>query len=148
MIRCGIRLILVATSALASVTAFAAEPVSVRAVVSQFCLTCHDADGAKGGLNLAAVVSEDAAEHPQIWEKVVRRLRGRQMPPVGRKRPSEDTYTAVVSQLEDALDRAAMARPNPGRTDTIRRLNRVEYQNAIRDLLALDIDAAALLPAD
>jgi hypothetical protein len=54
----------------------------------------------------------------------------------------------VVSQLEDALDRAAAARPNPGRTDTIRRLNRIEYQNAIRDLLALEINAALMLPAD
>src|SRR5207249_5925262 len=86
--------------------------------------------------------------HPQVWEKVVRRLRARQMPPAGRKRPDEDTYGAVVSQLENVLDRAAAERPNPGRTDTIRRLTRTEYQNAIRDLLALDIDAASLLPAD
>src|SRR5262249_62286407 len=87
MIRCGIRLILGATSALASASmAFAEQPVSVRAVVSQFCLTCHDVHGAKGGLNLAAVVSEEAANHPQIWEKVVRRLRGRQMPPAGELR--------------------------------------------------------------
>lgn len=54
----------------------------------------------------------------------------------------------VVADLETALDRAAAARPNPGRTDAIRRLNRTEYQNAVRDLLALDIDAATLLPAD
>src|SRR5207249_9176666 len=86
--------------------------------------------------------------HPQVWEKVVRRLRARQMPPAGRKRPDEDTYGAVVSQLENVLDRAAAERPNPGRTDTIRRLTRTEYQNAIRDLLALDVDAASLLPAD
>src|SRR5205807_5142823 len=66
----------------------------------------------------------------------------------GRARPDEDTYAAVVSHLDAALDRAAAGRPNPGRTDTIRRLTRTEYQNAVRDLLALHIDAAALLPAD
>jgi hypothetical protein len=117
-------------------------------VVGDFCLGCHDAGTAKGGLNLASVLSEDVGRNPQIWEKVVRRLRGRQMPPVGRARPDEDTYAEVVSQLEAALDRAAAARPNPGRTDTIRRLTRTEYQNAVRDLLDLHVDAAALLPAD
>src|SRR5262249_35860160 len=65
-----------------------------------------------------------------------------------RKRPDEDAYAAVLSQLEAALDRAAKDRPNPGRTDTIRRLTRTEYQNAVRDLLDLHIDAAVLLPAD
>src|SRR5690606_30998294 len=86
--------------------------------------------------------------------------RARQMPPAGRRRPDEDTYIAVLSQLETALDRAAAARPNPGRPrvegtlaspappSAIRRLTRTEYQNAIRDLLALSIDATALLPAD
>ncbi len=127
---------------------FGAEPASVRAVVGEFCVGCHDAGTAKGGLNLAAVVSEEAGHHPEIWEKVVRRLRCRQMPPEGKKRPTEDGYAAVVLQLETALDRAAAERPNPGRTDSIRRLARTEYQNAIRDLLALDIDSASLLPAD
>src|SRR5205823_2018316 len=79
---------------------------------------------------------------------VVRRLRGRQMPPLGKKRPDDQTYVSVVSQLETARDRASAERSNPGRTDTIRRLTRTEYQNAIRDLLALEIDAASLLPAD
>jgi mono/diheme cytochrome c family protein len=124
------------------------ESTSVRAVVGQFCVGCHDAEKAKGGLDLAAVVSADVPQHPQVWEKVVRRLRGRQMPPAGRTRPDEETYSTVVSQLETALDRAASKQPNPGRTDTIRRLTRTEYQNAIRDLLALHVDAAALLPAD
>jgi hypothetical protein len=70
------------------------------------------------------------------------------MPPEGRKRPDADTYAAVLAELETTLDRAAAERPNPGRTDSVRRLTRTEYQNAIRDLLALDIDAAALLPRD
>lgn len=128
--------------------AFAAEPSPVRATVSKFCLSCHDADSAKGGLNLAAVVAEDVERHLQIWEKVVRRLRARQMPPAGESRPIEATYVSVVSQLENSLDRAATLKPQPGRTETLRRLNRSEYQNAIRDLLALDINAATWLPAD
>jgi hypothetical protein len=88
------------------------------------------------------------AAHPGVWEKVVRKLAARQMPPLGRRRPDEQTYVSFVAALEAELDRVAAARPDPGRTATLRRLNRTEYQNAIRDLLALDIDAAALLPAD
>jgi hypothetical protein len=128
--------------------ALGAEQLSVRAVVEQFCVTCHDADAAKGGLNLADMPSADFRGHPEVWEKVARRLRGRQMPPAGKPRPGDDVYVSTLSQLETALDRAAAERPDPGRTDTIRRLTRTEYQNAIRDLLALDIDAASLLPAD
>src|SRR5689334_5192513 len=125
-----------------------AEAASVRAVAEAYCLNCHDGDSAKGGLNIASVVSEETGRHPEVWEKVVRRLRGRQMPPLGKKRPDDQTYSSMLAQLETALDRAAVERPNPGRTDTIRRLTRTEYQNAIRDLLALEIDAASLLPAD
>ena len=147
----GLRIILnlaaLAAWMLSSV-AFAAEPSAVRVVVNKSCVGCHAADVPKGGLNLAAVVNDDVAQHPQIWEKVIRRLRARQMPPAGEPRPNEETYASVVSQLENELDRAAAKRPTPGRTDTIRRLNRSEYQNAIRDLLTLDINAAAWLPAD
>src|SRR5438046_4506039 len=70
------------------------------------------------------------------------------MPPIGKERPPDKTYDKVVTRLASALDRAAAKYPNPGRTETFRRLNRTEYQNAIRDLLALEIDAAALLPQD
>src|SRR5262245_13973288 len=123
MMRNRITLILSVASALALATAtFGEEPTSARAVVGRYCLGCHDAGAAKGGLDLGSVVSEEVGRHPQVWEKVVRRLRGRQMPPAGRKRPKEETYASVVSQLETALDRAAAERPNPGRTDTIRRL--------------------------
>src|SRR5207302_5296418 len=78
----------------------------------------------------------------------VRKLRARQMPPIGKNRPEERTYQEVVSWLAASLDREAARHPNPGRTETFRRLNRTEYQNAIRDLLALEIDSAALLPKD
>ncbi|HSQ57606.1 MAG TPA: DUF1592 domain-containing protein, partial [Gemmata sp.] len=110
--------------------------------------TCHGGDGARGGLNLGAIVDRDIGSNSVVWEKVVRRLRGRQMPPEGKKRPDENTYAAVLSQLEAALDLAAAAKPNPGRTETIRRLTRTEYQNAVRDLLGIHIDATTLLPAD
>src|SRR5882724_2136837 len=126
----------------------AEDPARVPAVVDHYCVDCHDADVSKGGLNLASVLSDDPTRHPDVWEKVVKRLRNRQMPPAGKARPTEDTYNSSLSQLETVLDRAAAEHPTPGRTDTIRRLTRAEYQNAIRDLLSLDIDAASLLPAD
>jgi mono/diheme cytochrome c family protein len=119
-----------------------------RAVVDEYCLTCHDADHEKGGLVLETILGHDVARHPDVWEKVVRKLRARQMPPVGKPRPNEATYNAVISYLETSLDRAAAAHPNAGRTATIRRLTRTEYRNAIRDLLDLDVDVTALLPAD
>jgi hypothetical protein len=121
---------------------------AMTALVSDYCAKCHDADTKKGELNLESVVAEDLTRHPEVWEKVARRLRARQMPPAEKKRPTESAYQAVLAPLERALDEAAAKHPNAGRTDTVRRLNRTEYQNAIRDLLALDIDAAALLPKD
>ncbi|MFL6280077.1 MAG: DUF1592 domain-containing protein [Vicinamibacterales bacterium] len=118
------------------------------ALVDEYCLSCHDKDHEKGKLVLETVADDHVAEHPEIWEKVIRKLRARLMPPVGKERPDEPTYDAVISFLEKSLDRAAVVRPNPGRTATIRRLTRTEYQNAIRDLLALDIDVVSMLPAD
>src|SRR4051812_33060885 len=98
-------------------------------MVNTSCVDCHGEDASQRGLNLASVVAEPIESHSEVWEKVVRRLRGRQMPPVGEERPSEETYVAALSQLETVLDRAAAQWPNPGRTDTIRRLTRAEYQN-------------------
>ena len=86
----------------------------------------------------------DAAE---AWEKVARKLRTREMPPPGRPRPDDGTYRAAAAALESALDSASAARPNPGRVP-VHRLNRTEYANAIRDLLALEIDSRSLLLAD
>src|SRR5262245_32009016 len=117
-------------------------------LVEDYCLSCHDKDHEKGGLVLESVVGEDVPHHPEVWEKVVRKLRARLMPPVGKERPDETTYDAVIKSLESSLDRAAAAHPDPGRTASIRRLTRTEYQNAIRDLLALEIDVTSLLPAD
>jgi hypothetical protein len=124
------------------------DAATVKQCVAKHCTSCHNSDDKKGGLDLDTISSRDISAHAATWEKVVRKLVTRQMPPVGKPRPDEKTYDSFVTALEGALDRAAALRPNPGRTVTLRRLNRTEYQNAIRDLLALDVDAAALLPAD
>jgi hypothetical protein len=118
---------------------------SVPEVVSQHCAACHNPEKKKGELDLESILLDDASKHPQIWEKAVKRMRARQMPPADRKRPDEETYKVVLSEIEGSLDRLPV---NPGRTETFRRLTRTEYQNAIRDLLALEIDGAALLPKD
>ena len=119
-----------------------------RAVVNRYCVSCHNSALKAGDLALDTISAQDVGQHPEAWEKVVRKLRARHMPPAGMPRPDERTYAAAVSSLETSLDSAAAAKPNPGRTDTFRRLNRTEYQNAIRDLLGLDVDVASLLPID
>ena len=119
-----------------------------REVINRYCISCHNDRLKTGGLALDAFVAADVPKNPEAWEKVIRKMRARQMPPVGLPRPDEATYQATIGSLEQSLDRAAAAHPNPGRTDTLRRLNRTEYRNAIRDLLALDVDVASLLPAD
>ncbi len=124
------------------------DRATVHQFVSQHCTGCHDSDTKRAGLDLDALSAEAVEGHPDAWEKVVRKLSVRQMPPVGKPRPDERTYELFIAALEAELDRVAAARPDPGRTPTLRRLNRTEYQNAIRDLLALNVDAAALLPAD
>ncbi len=86
-------------------------------------------------------------EHPEIWEKVVRKLRAGMMPPIGARRPAKETLDRFTQSLETALDSAAVARPDPG-TPALHRLNRTEYANAVRDLLDLPVDAASLLPGD
>ncbi len=123
-----------------------AEPL--RAFANDYCTQCHDADTKKGELNLETILAGDLTTHADAWEKVARRLRTRQMPPAEKKRPTENDYRKILDPLERALDEAAAQHPRPGRTDTLRRLTRTEYQNAIRDLLDLEVDAAALLPKD
>ena len=118
------------------------EAPSTRAAIDLHCVACHNDRTKTAGLALNMLDVARPGEHAEVWEKVVRKLRGRMMPPPGRPRPDEHVYDAVVSELESVLDRAAAANPNPGRTETFRRLNRTEYQNAMRDLLALDVDVA------
>src|SRR5438132_1097641 len=82
-----------------------APPFSpVQSLVNQYCVDCHDTDKKKGDLNFDSISLEDLTQHPDIWEKVVRKLRARQMPPVGKKRPGEREYDAVVSRLTALLD--------------------------------------------
>ena len=120
----------------------------VTPVIAEYCAGCHDAEVKKGGLDLQRLSQENVTQHPDEWERVIRKLRARQMPPPGKRRPGESAYQLVVDQLSSTLDREAARHPHPGRTETLRRLNRTEYGNAIRDLLGLEIDAAALLPKD
>src|SRR5687767_14154554 len=146
-----IRLLLV-TCAVASSASFAPlhakEEFSARETLKKYCFDCHDSDVQKGGLNLQALEGLEVTKDSSAWEKVVRKLNARQMPPIGKKRPDDATYDKTVEELTAALDKAAADSPNPGRTETFRRLNRTEYQNAIRDLLNVEIDPAALLPKD
>ena len=123
-------------------------PSPERAAVNRYCVGCHNNQLKTAGLELDTIGAQSLSAHQEAWEKVVRKLRSRYMPPPGMPRPDERTYDALVSSLEASLDNAAAAKPNPGRTDTFRRLNRTEYQNAIRDLLALEVDVASLLPGD
>ena len=123
----------------------AADPAP-RAVLQQYCITCHNQRANVGGLALDTLDMAHVGESADVWEQVVRKLRTGAMPPAGRPRPDKAVSNAVVTWLETQLDRAALEHPNPGRP-TLHRLNRSEYRNAVRDLLAVDI-AASLLPAD
>ncbi len=120
---------------------------SYRAVLDQYCVTCHNERARTAELLLDTADVENIGEGPELWEKVVKKLRTGAMPPAGMPRPDESTYESLATYLETALDRAAAANPNPGRP-VLHRLNRVEYTNAVRDLLAVDIDGETLLPAD
>jgi mono/diheme cytochrome c family protein len=119
-----------------------------QAFVDRYCVACHNNGLKTAELSFTSLSGADPGAHPEVWEKVVRKLRARQMPPAGLPRPDERAYDTVVASLEASLDRAAAAHPDPGRTDTFRRLNRTEYRNAIRDLLAVDVDVTSLLPRD
>lgn len=128
--------------------AMPAVPNETAKVVKKYCYDCHDREVQKGSLNLEALMGVRVDENGDAWEKVIRKVNSRQMPPIGKPRPNEKTYHEVIGELATALDIIAAKNPNPGRTETFRRLNRTEYQNAIRDLLGVEIDATALLPKD
>ncbi len=118
------------------------------AVVSRYCVTCHNDRVKAGGMTFDGVDVSKVAANPELWEKAVRKLRAGMMPPAGAPRPDVATTQVLVGWLEGELDRAATAHPNPGRP-LLHRLNRAEYRNAIRDLIGLEVgDIAALLPPD
>jgi mono/diheme cytochrome c family protein len=127
------------------------DATTVRAAVDRYCVTCHNSRATTPATATGVVLDREDLNHvagnPELWEKVVRKLRTGSMPPEGSPRPDRATHDALVGFIESRLDRAATERPNPGRS-SVHRLNRAEYANAIRDLLALEVDAAALLPPD
>ena len=119
-----------------------------KAFVDTYCVTCHNQRLKTAGLAIDTLDVTNVAADSPAWEKVVVKLRAGLMPPAGMPRPQPAAIETFTSALETALDRAADAHPDPGRTETFHRLNRAEYQNAIRDLLALDVNLTTLLPAD
>ena len=118
-----------------------------RATLDLYCVGCHSGPTPFAGLNLEVLDTANLEANGAIWEKLLRKLRNREMPPAGMPRPDPAAYEALVKFIETERDRLAEVKPNPGRP-TLHRLNRAEYANVIRDLLALEIDVAELLPAD
>jgi hypothetical protein len=125
----------------------ALSPAAERALLDKYCVTCHNQKLKTAGLMLDKADVDHIGDGAEVWEKVVRKIHGGTMPPLGMPRPDQATLDSFASSLETSLDRAAISRPEPGRAG-MHRLNRAEYQNAVRDLLALKIDVASLLPAD
>lgn len=140
----------VLAACVASQRAFA-EPMdgaAFRTAIDKHCVNCHDPVDKKGGLDLEGLLERGVADDTHAWEKALRMIDSRQMPPIGKRRPTNDVYESVSGYLVAALDANATAHPVAGRVDTFRRLSRTEYRNTIRDLLALEVDIEALLPAD
>jgi hypothetical protein len=117
------------------------------AVLTQYCVTCHNASVKAGGLTLDPLDLAQIHNHTETWEKVIRKVQAGMMPPAGAPRPMPAALDAFVSGLGSQIDRAAATRPYAG-APALHRLNRAEYTNAIRDLLSLDVDASSLLPPD
>jgi hypothetical protein len=124
-----------------------ALPTEPKTVIDRYCITCHNQRTRTGGLALDSLDVAAAGREPQTWEKVVRKIRTGMMPPSGAARPDRATLDTAAAAIEHAIDRVAAAAPNPG-APALHRLNRTEYGHAVRDLLDLPIDAAALLPGD
>src|SRR5437016_2936180 len=123
------------------------QSAAPRAMVDQYCIGCHNQKNKTAGVAFDSLDWSNPVASAGILEKALRKVRTAEMPPAGLPHPSAATATAFTKWIEDSLDRAATAHPNPGRP-AIHRLNRAEYSNAIRDLLALDVKPGALLPVD
>jgi mono/diheme cytochrome c family protein len=131
----------------ASAPAAAVSGPAAAAFLKQYCISCHNSRARAGGLALDALDPAVVEEHAEPWEKVVRKLRTGMMPPQGAPKPSAVAREAFTAALETTLDAAAARRRDPG-APALHRLNRAEYANAIRDLLALNVDVSTLLPPD
>src|SRR5438046_5293871 len=124
---------------------------SPQAVLDQYCIGCHSARLKTAGLDLETLNLDapgNNVANAETVEKVIAKLRAGSMPPPGRPRPDKATYRAVAGRLEAQVDRAWEAKPDPGRIAAVHRMNRAEYNNAVRDLLAVDLDVKPLLPGD
>jgi mono/diheme cytochrome c family protein len=119
-----------------------------QAVLAKYCITCHNQRLRTAGLTLDTVDVTRPSENAEVWERVIARLRARSMPPAGLPRPDVTTYHSMVDWLETEVDRAWLARPNPGRIGAVHRLNRMEYKNAVRAIFSLDVDVESELPGD
>jgi hypothetical protein len=119
-----------------------------QAILNQYCVTCHNQRLRTAGLALDTLDGAQPNANPEVWERVIGKLRAQSMPPPGRPRPDATTYRSVATTLERDIDDAWAAHPNPGRIGAVHRLNRTEYTNVIRDLFALDLDVKPLLPGD
>ncbi len=120
----------------------------VRAFLDTYCITCHNQKLHTAGLALDSVDAAQPSAQAEVWERVIAKLRAGSMPPPGRPRADAATYRQIASSLENDIDKAWVERPNPGRVSAVHRLNRAEYNHAIRDLFALDLDVKPLLPGD
>jgi mono/diheme cytochrome c family protein len=125
-----------------------ATPEEVRTALGTYCVTCHNQTLLTAGIAFEKADYKDFAAHPELWERVIRKLRTGTMPPGNMPRPQAETYDAVAGFLESEMDKAWTAHPFPGRINAIHRLNRTEYDNAVHDLLAVDLDVKDLLPGD
>jgi mono/diheme cytochrome c family protein len=125
---------------------FLAGP-SQKALIDQYCVTCHNERLKTGELALDTLQKARVEANAETWEKVVRKVRAGLMPPAGSKRPDRGSLDALATSIEGTIDHVAANDPNPGRAP-LHRMNRVEYANAIRDLLSVDVDPSTLLPAD
>src|SRR5438094_5439504 len=135
------------SGASASPTGLSNQVTAQRALLDQYCVTCHNDKTKRANLTLEKLDLATAGDHPELWEKVVRKLRAGVMPPPGVQRPDLAEYEGLRDWLETEIDRKAAARINPGAV-VLHRLNRTEYANAIRDLLDLEIEVTTLLPPD
>src|SRR5262245_55345894 len=127
----------------------AASTTDLRQFFDSYCVGCHNEKRKASYANLAldSVDLERMGAHAAALETAIKKLRVGAMPPVGSRRPSAETYAAAIASLEQGLDRAAAANPNPGRVP-VHRLNRLQYANAVRDLFGIEIDGRSMLPAD
>jgi hypothetical protein len=121
---------------------------AVRGVLDKYCVTCHNQRLKTAGIDLDALDAANPSSSAEQWERVIVKLRAGSMPPPGNPRPEAAAYRLTANWLENEIDRAWAGRPNPGRIGAVHRLNRVEFNNAIRDLFAIDVNVKSELPGD